>query len=152
MAFGAKGKRSAISTSFSACPACPTGAVCQPSSSTTTPRLTPTSSQRRDTRSASQPGKRTLRIGPAAVWIREMGRSPKAERARRSVRMRLRSWIARAKSDVRVERRSMSLRDVTSRFDFSDEKEGQRAVMVGLNLNSRFVPFIEEDIGDSHCE
>ena len=143
MLFGAKGKRSAISTSFSACPAFPTCAVCQPSSSTTTPRLTPTSSQRRHTRSASQPGKRTLRTGPLGVCVREMGRSPKVERARRSTRMRLRSWIARAKSDVRVERRSVAFRDVMSKLDFSDEKEGQRAVMVGLILNSRFVPFVE---------
>ena len=148
---GAKGKRSAISTSFSAWPAFPACAVCQPSSSIKRPRLTPTSSQRRDTRSASQPGKRTVRIGPGGVCVREMGRSPKVERARRSMRMRLRSWIARAKSDVRVERRSMSLREVASKFGFSDEKDGQRAVMVGLSLNSRFVPFIEEDIGDSHC-
>ena len=56
--------------------------------------------------------------------------------------MRLRSWIARAKSDVRVEKRSMSLRDVI---------EGQKAVMVGLSLNSRLVPFMEEETGDSHC-
>ena len=124
MAFGAKGKRRAISTSFSACPAFPACVVCQPSSSIITPRLTPTSSQSRETSSASQPGKRTLRIGPVDTWVREMGRSPKAERARRSVRMTLRSWIARAKSDVRVERRSMSLRDVVSKLDLSDEKEG----------------------------
>ena len=80
-----------------------------------------------------------------------MGRSPKAERARRSVRMMLRSWIARAKSDVRVERRSMSLRDVVSKLDLSDEKEGQKAVMVGLSLNSSVVPLVEEDMGDSQC-
>ena len=72
-----------------------------------------------------------------------MGRSPKAERARRSVRMTLRSWIARAKSDVRVERRSMSLRDVVSKLDLFDEKEGQRAVTVGLSLNSSVVPLVE---------
>ena len=109
MPIGAKGKRSAISTSFSAaCSAFPVPCVaCQPSSSTTRPRLTPTSSQSRDTRSESQPGKRTVRIGPVDVWRREMGRSPKVERARRSERMRLRSWTARAKSDVRVERRSL---------------------------------------------
>ena len=144
MAFGAKGKRRAISTSFSAC------AVCQPSSSTTTPRLTPTSSQSRETRSASQPGKRTIRTGPVGAWAMEMGRSPKAERARRSLRTRLRSWIARAKSEVRVERRSMSLRDVVSNVDFSEDSGGQRAVMVGLSLNSSVVPFLEEDTGDSH--
>ena len=153
VASGAKGKRSAISTSFSAaCPAFPTCAVwCHPSSSTTTPRMTPASSQRRETRSASQPGKRTLRIGPVGVWVREMGRSPKAERARRSVRMRLRSWIARAKSEVRVERRSMSLRDAMLKLDLSEDNEGLRAVTVGLSLNSRVVPFMEEDMGDSHC-
>ena len=92
-----------------------------------------------------------LRTEPLGVCVREMGRLPKVERARRSMRMRLRSWIARAKSDVRVERRSVALRDVMSKLGFSDEKEGQRAVMVGLILNSRFVPFVEEDMGDSHC-
>ena len=45
----------------------------------------------------------------------------------------------------------MSFKDVKSRFDFSAEKEGQRAVMVGLILNSRFVPLVDEDMGDSHC-
>lgn len=85
------------------------------------------------------------------VWVSEMGKSPKVDRARRSVRMRLRSWIARAKSDVKVERRSMLLRDVMSKLDLSEEKEGQRAVMVGLILKSRFVPFIGENMGDSHC-
>lgn len=85
------------------------------------------------------------------VWVREMGRSPKAERARRSVRMRLRSWIARAKSEVRVERRSMSLRDAMLKLDLSEDNEGLRAVTVGLSLNSRVVPFMEEDMGDSHC-
>lgn len=80
-----------------------------------------------------------------------MGRSPKAERARRSVSTRLRSWIARAKSDVRVERRSMSLRDGASSLDLSEGKDGQRAVIVGLSLNSSVVPFVEEDMGDSHC-
>ena len=148
MAFGAKGKRRAISTSFSAFPTCP---MCQPSSSTTTPRFTLTSSQSRDTRSASQPGKRTLRIGPVGVWVREMGKSPKVERARRSMRMILRSWIARAKSDVRVERRLTSSRVVVSNVGFSEEKEGQRAVMVGLSLNLSVVPLAEEDMGDSHC-
>ena len=82
--------------------------------------------------------------------MREMGRSPKAERARRSVRTRLRSWIARAKSEVRVERSSMSLRDAVSNVDFSEDSGGQKAVMVGLNLNSSVVPFLEEDTGDSH--
>ena len=79
-----------------------------------------------------------------------MGRSPKAERVRRSVRTRLRSWIARAKSEVRVERRSMSLRDVVSNVDFLGDSDGQRAVMVGLSLNSSVVPFSQEDMGDSH--
>ena len=65
--------------------------------------------------------------------------------------MTLRSWIARAKSDVRVERRSMSLRDVVSKLDLSDEKEGQRAVTVGLSLNSSVVPLVEDDMGDSQC-
>lgn len=90
-------------------------------------------------------------MGPVRACVREMGRSPKAERARRSLRRRLRSWIARAKSDVKVERRSMSLRDVVSKLGLLEEKEGQRAVMVGLSLNSRLVPFIEEEMGDSHC-
>ena len=90
-------------------------------------------------------------MGPVDVWVREMGRLPKAERARRSVRMRLRSWIARAKSDVRVERRSMLLRDVASNLDLSEEKDGQRAVTVGLSLNSSVVPLVEEHMGDSHC-
>ena len=45
----------------------------------------------------------------------------------------------------------MSLRDAVSKLDFSEEKEGQRAVMVGLSLNSRLVPLIEEEMGDSHC-
>lgn len=65
--------------------------------------------------------------------------------------MRLRSWIARAKSDVRVERRSMSLREVMSKVDLADDREGLRAVTMGLSLNSRLVPFVEEDRGDSHC-
>lgn len=65
--------------------------------------------------------------------------------------MTLRSWIARAKSDVRVERRSMSLRDVLSKLDLFDDKEGQRAVTVGLNLNSSVVPLVEDDMGDSQC-
>ena len=150
MPFGAKGKRRAISTSFSACPAFSPTTPCQPSSSTTTPRLTPTSSHRRETRSASQPGKRTIRVGPVDEWAREMGRSPKVERARRSERMRLRSWTARAKSFAR---RSMWLRDGVSKLDLSPvvEKEGQRAVNVGLTAKTRLVPLVEEDIGDSQC-
>lgn len=65
--------------------------------------------------------------------------------------MRLRSWIARAKSDVKVERRSMSLRDAMSKLDLFEDGKGLIAVTMGLSLNSRFVPFVEEDMGDSHC-
>ncbi len=45
----------------------------------------------------------------------------------------------------------MSLRDAVSMPELSEEKHGQRAVIVGLSLNSRFVPFMGEDEGDSHC-
>ena len=65
--------------------------------------------------------------------------------------MRLRSWRARAKSDVRVERRSMACRDGELQSGVCAEKEGQKAVMVGLILNSIFVPRVEEDRGVSHC-
>ena len=45
----------------------------------------------------------------------------------------------------------MSLRDVVSKVDLGENREGLRAVTMGLSLNSRLVPLVEEDRGDSHC-
>ncbi len=76
-----------------------------------------------------------------------MGKSPKADRRRRLARIRERSLSARAKSEARVSRRLMLLRDVIpileSRSCCWVEKAGQSAVIVGPSLNCRLVPFIE---------
>lgn len=81
----------------------------------------------------------------------EMGRSPKTERRRRSARIAERSLSARAKSMDRFSRRLRELRDVTSSFEswVVEEKEGQRAVIVGLSLKLRFVPLVDRA---SHLE
>ena len=143
---GAKGNSNAISTSFSSF---------QAVSSTTIPRRTPISSQSRETRSASQPAKRTCSIEPVDVGTRVMGRSPKVERRRRSARMRNRSRRARATSEARLSRRLISLREVMLVVEdcvvLGWEKEGERAVMVGLSLNSRFVPRVDLACDCSHA-
>ena len=136
---GANGNSSAISTSllpFSF----------HASSSTIMPLRTPTSSHRRETISASQPGKRTVRMGPDDLVVREMGRSPKRERRWRSVRITEKSLRARAKSTDKLSRRPSVLRVVVGSWA-EVEKQGERAVMVGLSLKLRSVPF---EIGFSH--
>ena len=57
-----------------------------------------------------------------------------------------RSLRARAKSIDRLSRRPRVLR-VVEEFWPEDEKQGERAVMVGLSLKFRFVPF---EMGFSH--
>ncbi len=96
--------------------------------------------------SASQPGKRTVRTGPAGVVMRVMGRSPKRERRWRSVRITERSLRARAKSMDRLSRKPRVLRVVEESWA-EVGKQGDRAVMVGLSLKLRFVPF---ESGFSH--
>jgi len=54
---------------------------------------------------ASQPGKRTLRMGPLGVGVREMGREPRAESRFRSARVRERVLSACAKSVESAQRR-----------------------------------------------
>ena len=96
--------------------------------------------------SASQPGKRTVRTGPEGAVVRETGRSPKRERRWRSVRITERSLRARAKSMDKLSRRPRVLRVVVESWP-EVEKQGERAVMVGLSLKLRFVPF---EVGLSH--
>ena len=86
------------------------------------------------------------------VGIRDRGRSPKLERRRRSERMRERSRKARAKSEERVERREGVFRVVgVDWLLVEEEREGQRAVIVGESLKSRFVPRTEVVNGRSQA-